>query len=103
VEPDILVCPRSFKGVTVPPTEVLLAIEVAHSSLKFDSTTKARLYAALGVREYWVVDAQTLTTRVHREPSAKGYASVADVPPGETLVPLLAAPLAVTLGTLDLT
>src|SRR5262245_41241225 len=102
VEPDVLVCPRSFKGVTVPPAEVLLAIEVAHSSLKFDSTTKATLYAALGVRDYWVVDAQTLRTRLHREPSANGYASVVEVPPSETLVPLLAAPLAVRLGDLDL-
>jgi Uma2 family endonuclease len=102
VEPDLLICARSFKGVTVPPTEVPLAVEVAHSSLRLDSTTKARLYAALGVRDYWVVDAQTLTTRVHREPSASGYASVVEVPPGETLVPLLAAPLAVRLGTLDL-
>jgi Uma2 family endonuclease len=103
VEPDLLICPRAFKGVTVAPAEVLLAIEVAHSSLRFDSTTKAKLYAALGVRDYWVVDAETLTTRVHREPSADGYASVVEVPPGETLMPLLAAPLAVKLADLDLT
>jgi len=102
VEPDLLICPRSFKGVTVPPAEVLLAIEVGHSSLKYDSTTKANLYAILGVREYWVVDAQTLTTRVHREPSADGYAVGIKVPPSETLVPRLAAPLAIKLGDLDL-
>jgi Uma2 family endonuclease len=102
VEPDLLICPRSLKGVTVPPADVLLAIEVAHSSLKFDSTTKAKLYATLGVRDYWVVDAQALKTRVHREPSADGYASVVEVPPSEMLVPLLAAPLAVRLADLDL-
>lgn len=102
VEPDLLICPRSLKGVTVPPTEVLLAIEVAHSSLRFDSTTKAKLYSALGVRDYWVVDAQTLATRVHREPSVDGYARVVNVPPSETLVPLLAAPLAIKLADLDL-
>jgi Uma2 family endonuclease len=102
VEPDLLISPRSLKGVTVPPPEVLLAIEVAHSSLRFDSTIKAKLYAALGVREYWVVDAQTLTTRVHREPLADGYAAVIEVPPSETLVPQLAAPLAIKLADLDL-
>jgi Uma2 family endonuclease len=102
VEPDLLICPRSLKGVTVPPSEVLLAIEIGHSSLRFDSTTKARLYAALGVREYWVVDAKTPTTRVHREPSADGYAAVVEVPPNETLEPLLATPLAIKLGDLDL-
>jgi Uma2 family endonuclease len=103
VEPDLLICPRALKGVTVAPAQVLLAIEVAHSSLRFDSTTKAKLYAALGVRDYWVVDAETLTTRVHREPSADGYAGVVEVPPSETLVPLLVAPLAVKLADLDLT
>lgn len=81
---------------------MLLAIEVAHSSLRFDTTIKARLYAALGVREYWVIDAETPTTRVHREPSANGYASVVEVPPSETLVPLLVAQLAVRLADLDL-
>src|SRR5262245_45074474 len=91
VEPDLLVCPRALKGVSVAPAEVLLAVEVAHSSLRFDSTTKARLYATLGVREYCVINAQTLTTRVHREPSAEGYTSVVDVPATETLVPLLVA------------
>jgi Uma2 family endonuclease len=79
--------------------EVLLVIEVAHSSLRFDSTTKAKLYAALGVRDYWVVDAEALTTRVHRAPSADGYASVVEVPPSEPLVPLLVASLAVKLAT----
>jgi Uma2 family endonuclease len=102
VEPDFLICPRALKGVTVAPADVLLAIEVAHSSLRFDTTTKARLYAALGVRDYWVIDAETLTTRVHRGPSAQGYASVAQVPPEETLVPLLVAQLAVRLADLDL-
>lgn len=103
VEPDLLICPRRFKGVTVPPQEVSLAIEVADSSLKFDTTTKATLYAALGVREYWVVDARTLTTRVHREPAASGYASVEKVSSSETLVPSLAAALAIRVGDLDLT
>jgi Uma2 family endonuclease len=103
VEPDLLICPRALKGVTVAPAEVLLAIEVAHSSLRFDTTTKARLYGALGVREYWIINAQTLTTRVHRGPSAQGYASVVDVPATETLMPLLVAPLALRLADLDLT
>lgn len=38
VEPDILISPRRFKGANVPPQEVLLAIEVADSSLRYDTT-----------------------------------------------------------------
>jgi Uma2 family endonuclease len=102
VEPDLLICPMAFKGVTVAPADVLLAIEVAHSSLRFDTTTKARLYGARGVREYWVVDARSLVTRVYQEPSAKGYDSVTDVPASESLVPRLIPSLAVKLAELRL-
>jgi Uma2 family endonuclease len=101
VEPDILVCPKSFKGPTVPATEVLLAIEVADSSLKFDTSTKARLYAALGIREYWVINAKTMVTRVHREPSATGYTSLIEVSPGEMLIPTFVPSLALKLADLD--
>lgn len=80
--------------------DVLLAIEVAHSSSRFDTSTKAALYARLGVRDYWVVNAESLTARVHRQPSSTAYASVIEVPPSEVLVPLLAPPLAVKLADL---
>jgi Uma2 family endonuclease len=101
VEPDILVCPRSFKGPTVPASEVLLAIEVADSSLRFDTSTKARLYAALGIREYWVINAKTLVTRVHREPEATGYRSSIEISAVEVLQPLLVPLLAVKLADLS--
>jgi Uma2 family endonuclease len=101
-EPDILIYPRTFKGVTVPPAEVLLAIEIADSSLKFDTTTKAGVYASLGVREYWVVNANTLATRVHRQPSAGSYGSVLDVLPNEQLVPLFLPSLSMKLADLPI-
>lgn len=65
-------------------------------------TTKASVYASLGVREYWVIDADTLVTRVHREPTAEGYRDVHGVPPGEALTPSLFAPLSVKLGDLGI-
>ena len=102
VEPDLLVCPKSFKGPTVPAAEVLLAIEVADSSLRFDTSTKARLYAALGIREYWVINAKTMVTRVHREPSATGYNSSVEVAPGEMLTPALVPSLALKLADLSI-
>ena len=100
VEPDILICPYIIKAVTAPASEVLLAIEVSHSSLSFDTTTKARLYASLGVRDYWVIDADTLTARVHREPSAAGYTKVFNIAPNDTAVPLLIPELTVKLADL---
>lgn len=85
-EPDLLVVPVKLRPVTkVPPAEVRLLIEVADTSLKFDTSTKAALYAYLGVREYWIVNAVTLETKVHRNPTAKGYASSDRVAAGEPL------------------
>ncbi len=75
---------------------------VARSSLDYDQGAKSNVYAALGVREYWVVDAVTLSTRVFREPSAEGYGAWRDVPPAETLVPHLVPELAVSLGGLGI-
>jgi Uma2 family endonuclease len=100
-EPDFVLAKKGFSRTSVRPEEIDLVIEVAHSSLRFDTTIKANTYAVLGVREYWVVNAQTLTTRVYREPSAKGYGSTTNVPPNEPLVPLLIPSLAVRLAELS--
>jgi Uma2 family endonuclease len=101
-EPDFLFGPAGFDQTSIKPAAVVLLIEVAHSSLVFDTTTKAGQYAALGVREYWVVNAVTLATRVHREPSAGGYASVVVEAPSDTLEPHLIPALTVRLADLSL-
>ena len=51
-------------------------IEVAVSSLRKDRGLKAQLYAAAGIVEYWVVDANTMSVYVHRDPSSDGYRSI---------------------------
>ena len=76
-------------------------IEVADSSLSYDLTIKAPLYARFGVREYWVVEAWSLITHVHREPTAAGYASVRQVAADVEQAPLLVPELKVTMAKLD--
>jgi Uma2 family endonuclease len=102
LEPDFLLYPAARRRdiPSLPPTQVLLAIEVADLSLEFDTTFKARLYAALGVREYWVVNAVSPMTHVYRGPSATGYAEARAVPPNVPLIPLLVPALSVTLADL---
>ena len=102
LESDILVFPRGLRPPEIPPSEVLFLIEVAKSSLELDQGVKSKVYARLGVREYWVVDAVTLSTRVFREPGEQGYGSWRDVPPAETLEPHLVPALAISLGGLGL-
>ena len=100
--PDILVRPVAIRTPDVRGETALLVIEIAHTSLAYDVGTKAALYARHGVREYWVIDARSRLTTVHRQPSAAGYGEVREITDGETLVPLLAPELAVCLSNLDL-
>jgi Uma2 family endonuclease len=58
------------------PDDLVLVIEVAHTTLGFDRTTKAVLYALAGIREYWVIDVKGRALLVHRQPSDEGYAEV---------------------------
>jgi len=99
-EPDFLIGPVGCSPTSINPKDVTLLIEVAHHSLKFDTTTKAGMYAALGVPDYWIVNARTLATTVYREPSTEGYGSAADVKPNKALVPLLLPSLSLKLADL---
>jgi Uma2 family endonuclease len=58
---------------------VLLLIEVADTSLGYDRTVKLRLYAEVGVPEYWIVDVAAEAVEVHRGPSAEGYREIVRV------------------------
>lgn len=55
-------------------------IEVAETSAAFDRTTKARIYAAAGIGEYWLVDLANRRLEVRRDPqvAADGTASFQD-------------------------
>ena len=101
-EPEIFICPPTSEPSLVPPGEVALLIEVAHTSLAYDTGLKMRTYAALGVREYWVVNAVTLETGVHRKPGDGGYAEVRDFAPSETIVPHLVPALALAMADLGI-
>lgn len=54
------------------PTTAELAVEVSLSTLEID-LAKAAIYAAAGVKEYWVVDVAAASVVLHRSPSAAGY------------------------------
>jgi Uma2 family endonuclease len=101
-EPDFLLGLTGFDSTSVNPADVALLIEVAHSSLSFDTSTKAGQYAVLGVREYWVVNAVTLATRVHRAPSAGSYGDVHTIAANEPLTALLIPSLTLRLADLKL-
>ena len=103
LEPDVVIYPRASGVDGLTGANVLLVVEIADSSLRYDIGRKAALYASFGIRELWVVDAVRLTTRVFREPAADGYRNAQDFGPAERLVPVIAPEaFAVRLDELEL-
>jgi Uma2 family endonuclease len=101
LEPDVVVYPESLEPKDLRGLNVLLVVEIADSSKRYDMGRKASLYAGFGVRELWVVDAVRLTARVFGQPSAEGYRETRDCAPAELIVPQF-APEAFALRLADL-
>jgi Uma2 family endonuclease len=76
-EPDItLVVSRDdhYKAAHPNPSDVLLIIEVADTTLRYDRDVKTRLYARHGIPEVWIVDLEGRRLLRYRSPSEMGYA-----------------------------
>lgn len=70
------------------PDDVLLVVEVADSSLRYDTTVKAALYARTCYREYWVVDLNADEVIRHTNPVGERYLDVAVIPADARFAPL---------------
>jgi Uma2 family endonuclease len=102
LEPDVVVYARADGLERLSGPGVLLVVEIADSSLRYDSTRKAALYARFGVRELWVIDAVRRATRIFRKPSAEGYDETSDFSDADLLTPQFApAEFAPRLGELE--
>lgn len=98
-QPDLMLLrPRRDEYATRHPDadDVLLAIEIAESSLRFDLGRKARVYARHGIAEYWVVGVASHRLHVHRGADGLGWKEVRVLAP-----PFSVAPLALPELTLD--
>jgi Uma2 family endonuclease len=99
-EPDAYVYPASVLDKAMQSSDVVFAAEVSYSSLEYDLRTKARLYAAAGVAEYWVLDIANRQVVIHREPGAEGYRSVTRSAAPDAISPLALPELVFTLAEL---
>ena len=89
-EPDLAVLrARSYKTFAPTTEDVLLLVEVAETSLRFDRTVKLALYARAGFLEYWLVDANAETVTIFRRPANETYSDVRTVGINERLSPLV--------------
>src|SRR5262249_20774684 len=90
-QPDLAI--RRLRAVPYKDREafaedVLLLIEVADTSLRYDRSTKLRLYAEAGIPESWLVDCAAESVEIYRTPLAGGYRDVSTVTVDGTLAPL---------------
>jgi Uma2 family endonuclease len=95
-EPDVAIIAgdvRDYKDAH--PTTAVLIVEVADTSLTYDRTTKASLYAKAGIAEYWIVNLMDRQLEVHRQPTADasqpygfGYATVTVRTAADVVAPL---------------
>jgi Uma2 family endonuclease len=91
-EPDVVVLRRDRAALArnPQPEDVLLLVEVSDSTLTYDLTVKAGLYARAAITEYWVLDINGRRVIVHRNPAAGQYSSVVSYSEHETLSPVTA-------------
>jgi Uma2 family endonuclease len=72
-EPDVAIVPRRPSDYdAVHPDTAWLVVEVADTSLLADRLTKAAIYAAAGVGEYWIVNLRDEQVEVFRDPDREG-------------------------------
>jgi Uma2 family endonuclease len=106
-EPDVSVVVGRLEDYSDHPTTAALIVEVSESTLTYDRTRKASLYARAGIADYWIVNLVNNQVEVYRDPRSDpsqfyghGYASVTILVPPAVVNPL-AAPQ-VSLAVADL-
>lgn len=92
-QPDVIVLKRSFTKFQtgIPgPADLELVVEVSDSTLLFDLSVKARLYARAGIPDYWVLDVNGRRLIVHRGPVEGHYTSIVSYGEDESVAPFSA-------------
>jgi Uma2 family endonuclease len=89
-EPDlVLLRPRGdfYRSGHPHPADVLLVVEIADASLRFDREVKVPLYARAGVVEYWLVDLNAQKVTRYSAPENGTYREVSSHERGQVLSP----------------
>lgn len=87
-EPDFMLLKpeASFYSTRHPQADdVLLLVEIADTSLSYARTQKMRLYAAHNIPEYWLLNLNSSSLEVYRQPQPGGYAEKAVLHRGDTV------------------
>lgn len=102
VEPDLCLYPKRILSEDVLGADVILAIEVAGSTMAYDRDRKAKVYARHGVQEFWVVDTKTRDTWIHRQPQEDGeWGSIERFSSDKPVEPVAFPGLVIRMADLD--
>jgi Uma2 family endonuclease len=66
----------------------VLIIEVSDTTLEYDQTIKATIYATAGIEDYWIVNINERTVEVRRQPGPSSYRSLQTYTETDTIAPL---------------
>lgn len=75
-QPDIAICQplgRKYRQHHPYPENIFWVIEYSDSTLKKDLEVKSKIYAEVGIQEYWIVSIQTNELIVMRNPENGEY------------------------------
>ena len=75
-QPDVVVAHFRQEGYAerhIQAADVILLVEVADSSYRYDRDTKLKAYAAANVPEYWIVNINEQHIEVYTQPEADYY------------------------------
>ena len=89
-EPDIALLKSrdDFYAAKHPgATDILLIVEVADSSLEYDTTVKLGLYAIFGIPEYWIADLRNERLLAYTQPEGDVYRVARELHRGELIAP----------------
>lgn len=101
-EPDIAIVQRlgrDYREHHPYPENIFWLIEYSDSSLSKDLEVKSKVYAAVGIPEYWVINLRTMQLIVFRVPTDEGYKSKETLTQGE-INPLAFPDIAVSIERL---
>lgn len=90
-EPDLSLLRRRadfYAHSDEEPDDILLVVEVADTSERYDRRTKAPLDARNGLPELWIVDLNRELITRYLDPSPSGYTTTRVYRRGESLSPL---------------
>ena len=101
-QPDLaILAPSSIASKEVPRAQdVLLLIEVAHTTTHYDRDVKIPIYARHGIAEVWLFEVEVQRLSIYLEPGTRGYQRLLNPEKREIISPSLLPGVKINLADL---